>query len=115
MCSRIPEAELATAERSARDLVARAPFRESGYRVLMAALAARGNTAEALRVYDGLMRLLSDELGIYPASRPGTCTPSCSAPDHAEDVVDPVSATRTLDRCVQRLPPGYWSARQRRP
>jgi DNA-binding SARP family transcriptional activator len=62
-------AELATAERSARDLVARAPFRESGYRVLMAALAARGNTAEALRVYDGLMRLLSDELGIIPSQQ----------------------------------------------
>jgi len=62
-------AELATAERSARDLVARAPFRESGYRVLMAALAARGNTAEALRIYDGLMRLLSDELGVAPSQQ----------------------------------------------
>lgn len=59
--------ELATAERSARDLVTRAPFRESGYRVLMSALAARGNTAEALRVYDGLMRLLDDELGVVPS------------------------------------------------
>jgi len=62
-------AELATAERSARDLVARAPFRESGYRVLMAALAARGNTAEALRVYDTLMRLLRDELGVIPSEQ----------------------------------------------
>jgi SARP family transcriptional regulator, regulator of embCAB operon len=62
-------AELATAERSARDLVARAPFRESGYRVLMAALAARGNTAEALRVYDRLMRLLSEELGVAPSQQ----------------------------------------------
>jgi SARP family transcriptional regulator, regulator of embCAB operon len=62
-------AELATAERSARDLVARAPFRESGYRVLMATLAARGNTAEALRVYDGLLRLLSDELGVIPSQQ----------------------------------------------
>lgn len=64
--------ELATAERSARDLVARAPFRESGYRVLMAALAARGNTAEALRVYDRLMRLLSDELGVIPSQQTRT-------------------------------------------
>jgi len=64
---RVGGTELATAERSARDLVARAPFRESGYRVLMAALAARGNTAEALRVYDGLVRLLSDELGVVPS------------------------------------------------
>lgn len=62
-------AELATAEHSARDLVVRAPFRESGHRVLMAALAARGNTAEALRVYDRLMRLLSDELGVIPSQQ----------------------------------------------
>jgi len=62
-------AELATAERSARELIARAPFRESGYRVLMAALAARGNTAEALLVYDGLVRLLSDELGVAPSEQ----------------------------------------------
>ena len=64
---RLAGTELATAERSARDLVARAPFRESGYRVLMEALAARGNTAEALRVYDGLVRLLSEELGVVPS------------------------------------------------
>jgi SARP family transcriptional regulator, regulator of embCAB operon len=61
--------ELATAERSARDLVARAPFRESGYRALMAALAAGGNTAEALRVYDRLLRLLRDELGVLPSEQ----------------------------------------------
>lgn len=59
--------ELATAERSARELVERAPFRESGYRVLMQALAAGGNTAEALMVYDQLVRLLGDELGVAPS------------------------------------------------
>ena len=64
---RLAGTELATAERAARELIARAPFRESGHRVLMAALAARGNTAEAMRVYDELVRLLSDELGIVPS------------------------------------------------
>lgn len=59
--------ELATAERSAADLVARAPFRESGYRLLMAALAEHGNVAEALRVYDNLLRLLREELGVVPS------------------------------------------------
>ena len=59
--------ELATAERSARELVERAPFRESGYRVLMQALAAGGNTAEALMVYDQLVHLLGDELGVAPS------------------------------------------------
>jgi DNA-binding SARP family transcriptional activator len=64
---RLGGTELATAERAAADLVSRAPFRESGYRVLMEALAARGNPAEALRVYDDLVRLLSDELGVVPS------------------------------------------------
>lgn len=58
--------ELAATERSARALVEAAPFRESGYRLLMEALAARGNVAEALVVYDRLRRLLRDELGIAP-------------------------------------------------
>ena len=47
--------------------MARAPFRESGYRLLMAALAERGNVAEALRVYDNLLVLLRDELGVVPS------------------------------------------------
>jgi DNA-binding SARP family transcriptional activator len=58
--------EIAATERSARRLVEAAPFRESGYRYLMEALAARGNIAEALRVYDRLRCLLRDELGIAP-------------------------------------------------
>ena len=61
--------ELDTAERAARALVAEAPFRESGYALLMRALAARGNAAEALLAYDGLRTRLRDELGMAP-SRP---------------------------------------------
>jgi DNA-binding SARP family transcriptional activator/ATP/maltotriose-dependent transcriptional regulator MalT len=60
--------ELGSAERAARELVARSPFRETGYRFLMEALAAGGNVAEALRVYDRLRRLLRDELGVPPAA-----------------------------------------------
>lgn len=59
--------ELDTAERAARTLVARAPFRESGHRLLMATLAARGNVAEALRIYEGLRALLREELGAAPS------------------------------------------------
>jgi len=33
----------------------------------MEALGVRGNTAEALRVYDSLVRLLCDELGVVPS------------------------------------------------
>lgn len=58
--------ELAAAERSARALVEAAPFRESGWRLLMESLAARGNVAEALLAHDRLRTLLRDELGIAP-------------------------------------------------
>jgi DNA-binding SARP family transcriptional activator len=59
--------ELATAERASRELCTLAPFRESGYRLLMQALTARGNDAEAMRVYEQLRRRLRDELGIDPS------------------------------------------------
>jgi DNA-binding SARP family transcriptional activator len=59
--------ELAAAERASRALIARSPYRETGYRFLMEALAAAGNAAEALRVYDQLRVLLRDELGATPA------------------------------------------------
>jgi DNA-binding SARP family transcriptional activator len=46
----------------------RLPFREDGDRYLMEALAARGNAAEALNVYETLRTLLRDELGAAPSS-----------------------------------------------
>jgi class 3 adenylate cyclase/DNA-binding SARP family transcriptional activator len=61
-------AELVSAQRAARDLVSRSAFRETGHRLLMEALVATGNVAEALQVYDGLRILLRDELGIAPAA-----------------------------------------------
>jgi SARP family transcriptional regulator, regulator of embCAB operon len=58
---------LPQAEQCARQLIALAPYRESGYRILMEALEQRGNVAEALRVYDRLRVLLREELGIAPS------------------------------------------------
>ena len=52
---------------AARQLIALAPYRESGYRILMEALAQRGNVAEALLVYDRLRVLVREELGIAPS------------------------------------------------
>lgn len=60
--------ELAGAERAARALIRSAPFRESGYLLLMRALVASGNTAEALRAYDQLRNLLAEELGSAPGA-----------------------------------------------
>jgi len=59
--------ELAPGERSARELVAAAPYRERGHALLMQILVARGNGAEALRVYDALRKRLRDDLGAAPA------------------------------------------------
>ena len=43
------------------------PYRESSHRLLLAAHAAGGNRAEALRAYERCRRLLSEELGVDPA------------------------------------------------
>ena len=59
--------EIDAAERSGRRLVELAPFRESGHRLLMEALAARGNVAEALLAYERLRTKLRDELGVAPS------------------------------------------------
>jgi DNA-binding SARP family transcriptional activator len=55
--------ELDSALRSGRALIALSPLRESGYCLLMEALAARGDAAEALVVYELLRCRLRDELG----------------------------------------------------
>ncbi|GAC1338548.1 MAG: BTAD domain-containing putative transcriptional regulator [Candidatus Dormibacteria bacterium] len=59
--------ELASAERSGRALVRLAPYRESGYRLLMRSLASAGNAAEAIAVYERLCRRLREDLGVPPA------------------------------------------------
>ncbi len=59
--------ELAPGERSARDLIKLAPYRERGHALLMEILSARGNSAEALRIYEQLRQRLRDDLGATPA------------------------------------------------
>jgi SARP family transcriptional regulator, regulator of embCAB operon len=66
-CLGIGGVELPSAERAARELVDAAPLRESGHLLLMRALAARGNVAEALAAYERLRILLRDELGVDPS------------------------------------------------
>jgi DNA-binding SARP family transcriptional activator len=61
-------AELPAAVRAGRELTRREPYRESGWRLLMQALAAEGNTAEALQAYEQLRRLLREELGVAPSA-----------------------------------------------
>lgn len=60
--------DFGAAERAARRLVERHPFRESGHTVLMEAYARQGNVAEALRAFDRLRIFLMDELGTAPSA-----------------------------------------------
>jgi len=60
--------ELPAAVRAGRRLIRLVPLRESGYQLLMQALAAQGNVAEALRVYTDLSDTLREELGVSPCA-----------------------------------------------
>ena len=50
-----------------RRIVALAPYRETGYALLMDAQEAQGNVAEALRTFERLRALMRDELGSVPS------------------------------------------------
>jgi DNA-binding SARP family transcriptional activator len=63
----IGASELAGAKRAARALIAKEPYCESGYRLLMETLVAEGNDAQAMRIYGELRQLLREELGINPS------------------------------------------------
>jgi len=58
--------EIHTARRAADALIDAEPYRESGYRLLMRALRAEGNSPQALLVFDRLRTTLRDELGVTP-------------------------------------------------
>jgi len=59
--------EHSLALRTAKDLIALEPFRESGHRLVMRAHAAPGNSAEALRAYERCRKLIARELGVDPS------------------------------------------------
>jgi DNA-binding SARP family transcriptional activator len=65
-CLSLGGTEVPGAERAARRLIERSPISETGYQLLMQTLAARGDTAAALAVYENLRRTLRDELGVDP-------------------------------------------------
>ncbi len=67
-CLGIGGAEGAAGVRVGRDLVRLAPLRESGHRLLMEALVASGNRAEALVAYEALRIRLREDLGVAPGA-----------------------------------------------
>ena len=68
-CLGLGGTELPGAERTARQLIALAPLSETGYRLLMLAQAARGNSSSALHTYELIRNLLAAELGVDPCAQ----------------------------------------------
>ncbi|MHA6796464.1 AfsR/SARP family transcriptional regulator [Pseudonocardia bannensis] len=66
-CLQLGPTELAGAERSARALVRLDPLSETGYCLLMRALAQRGDRGAALEVYERLCCVLREDLGAAPS------------------------------------------------
>lgn len=65
---------IGAAERAGRAIVESAPFRESGHVLLMEALAARGDVAEALRAYEDLRVRLRGRCSARPPTAPCSST-----------------------------------------
>ncbi len=63
----IGKGDHAGAARDAEEVLQLAPFRETGYQLLMHAHAGAGNPAEALRAYERCRSLLANELGTSPS------------------------------------------------
>lgn len=65
-CLGLGGTEIPAASRAARLILERNPIRETGYRLLMQALADDGNVAQALQTYEHARTVLRDELGVPP-------------------------------------------------
>ena len=59
--------EWGTAREAAEEIIAREPYRESAYVLLMKALAGAGNVGEAMRAYHRCCEVLDQELGTSPS------------------------------------------------
>jgi len=60
--------EFAAARQAARELISLSPYRESAHRLLIEALIADGEQAEALLAYENVRVLLRDDLGTSPTA-----------------------------------------------
>ena len=100
------------AVRAAEELVAREPFRERGYRLLMQAQSAAGNDAEALRTYERCRTLLAEELGAYPSPETETAyrellgSPGAAPADGSPQPAEPGTPPRRNRRKIVALVAG---------
>ena len=89
-----------------RELTAHHPFRESLWQRLLTALDTTGRQAEALEAYEGIRRLLDDELGARPSAELRALhTRLLRAERGAVPPPAPPSTARRGARVPRRLPP----------
>ena len=86
--------------------VARSPLRESAHRARLAALAAGGNRAEALRAYQHLRRALADELGVDPSPETEAAYVALLGPP-----AGPSPSRTAVGRARRRRPRRSWAGR----
>ena len=99
--------QLQSAERAARTLIESEPYRESGYVLLMEALARAATSPRRMRVFDGLRTLLRDELGTSPRPRRSPSTSGCCdrRARTASRAAHPTGAGRSGDPAARRAAP----------
>ena len=105
---------LPSAERAAAALVAREPFREGGYGLLMRAQAGQGNVAEALRTFEALRSFLRDELGASPSAALIALHESLlrEAAQAPPPLAPPPSTERVLPAATARMTGGAFVGRE---
>ncbi|UJA20975.1 AAA family ATPase [Thermoleophilia bacterium SCSIO 60948] len=89
---------LAEAERTARELVDREPFRETNHARLMRVLRAQGNLGEALLAYERARAILREELGTSPGGELRELHAELLAEEAAEEAEAPARTTEASGR-----------------
>lgn len=104
--------DLTSALRVAEEVVKLEPFRESGYRRLMAIHADAGNRAEALQTWERCRGLLAEELGVEPSPETEALylellRKQPAAPEPPPEAVEPppAAAAQTTPAAVVPVPP----------
>jgi tRNA A-37 threonylcarbamoyl transferase component Bud32 len=90
--------ETALAVEAAREVVELEPYRETGHQLLGRALAACGNTAQALKAYERCRQLLREGLGVEPSAQTRRVfellAPMSASVSHAKSGTQDVAQTR---------------------
>lgn len=95
--------DAAAAEQVARGLVERSPLREDGHRLLIRALRAAGNRAEALSAYEHCRRLLARELAVAPSAETQALFVELLGEEHHGSTSRRRAGRRTVARRLLRI------------